>query len=255
MVSERNAAYPPLDVLKPVADGIWIVDSGPLHFMGLALPVRMTVVRLRSGDLWLHSPTRFRPELKAAIEALGPIRHLVAPNAAHWTFLRDWQAQCPEALTWAAPGLRKRPQVRKSGLRVDRDVPQETPAEWASDFELAVVPGAMGFREVTVFHHLSKTLILTDLVVNLEPERLPFATRMFARITGTLAPDGRAPAYLRLIVRGRRKDAAQAMERLLALAPERVIFAHGRWFEHDGATALRRSMRWLLGDAARSASG
>ncbi|MFC7553301.1 hypothetical protein ACFQU7_15190 [Pseudoroseomonas wenyumeiae] len=37
------------------------------------------------------------------MENIGPIRHLVAPNIAHWLFLRDWQAACPEATTWGAP--------------------------------------------------------------------------------------------------------------------------------------------------------
>ena len=30
------------------------------------------------------------------------------------------------------------------------------------------------------------------------------------------------------------------------LHPERVIIAHGRWFETEGAAELRRSFRWLL---------
>jgi hypothetical protein len=33
---------------------------------------------------------------------------------------------------------------------------------------------------------------------------------------------------------------------VLAWEPDRVIFAHGRWFERDGAAELRRSFRWLV---------
>ena len=29
--------------------------------------------------------------------------------------------------------------------------------------------------------------------------------------------------------------------------PERVVFSHGRWFDRDGAAALERAFRWLLG--------
>ncbi|ADY67909.1 hypothetical protein AGROH133_14495 (plasmid) [Agrobacterium tumefaciens] len=76
--------YAPLDVLKPVADGIWIVDSGPLHAVGaIPLPVRMTVMQLEDGGIVLHSPTRYDPSLRETIESLGPIRHIVAPNSAH----------------------------------------------------------------------------------------------------------------------------------------------------------------------------
>jgi hypothetical protein len=29
---DHDGTYPPLDVLKPVAEGIWIVDSGPFTY-------------------------------------------------------------------------------------------------------------------------------------------------------------------------------------------------------------------------------
>lgn len=242
-----SSTYPPLDVPKPVADGLWIVDSGPLRVAGLPLPVRMTVVRLSDGGIWLHSPTRYEAGLHRAIEALGPIRHLVAPNVAHWTFLKDWQQHCPDALTWAAPKLAERGQVRKSGLRIDRVLGDEAPDAWGGDIRQVVVPGGLGFREVAFFHPGSSTLVLTDLVLNLEADRMPLLVRPFLRLAGMTAPDGMPPPYLRLAVRLRRKDAAAAAERLLALRPQRVLFAHGAWFERDGTQALRRSLRWLVG--------
>ncbi len=240
-----EATYPPLDVLKPVADGVWIVDSGPLRALGIPLPVRMTVVRLADGALWLHSPTRFDAGLHRAIAALGPIRHLVAPNIAHWTYLKDWQAQCPEALTWAAPNLRERRQVRRSGLRVDRILEDAAPPDWAADLRQVVVPGGFGFREVAFFHGASRTLILTDLVLNLEPAKMPALLRPFLRLARMTPPHGEPPPYLRLVIRLRRRDAARAAADLVGLAPERVVFAHGLWFAADGAARLRRSLRWL----------
>lgn len=245
--------YPPLDTPKPVAPGLWIVDSGPLRILGMPLPVRMSVLRLRTGDVWLHSPTRYDDRLRRDIEALGPIRHLVAPNVAHWTFLKAWQEHCPDATVWAAPGLAERGQVRRSGLRIDRTLGDAVPTEWSGDLEQVVVPGGLGFREVAFFHTATRTLLLTDLVLNLEPHRLPWLMRVGARLAGIAAPDGRAPIYLRLVVRLRRRDAARAASALVRLRPERVMFAHGAWFERDGTAALRHSLRWLLGDGAASA--
>src|SRR5919112_1203315 len=244
--SDDRVVYAPIDVLKPAAEDLFIVDSGPLRIMGLPLPVRMTVIRLANGDVLMHSPTRFDARLKAEIEAIGPIRHLVAPNIAHWSFLQDWQRECPQATTWAAPGLRQRSQVKASGVRLDRDLPDASPPEWAGDIDQAIIPGAAGFREVAFFHRPSRTLVLTDLIVNLEPGKLPLAARAFAWATGTLAPDGKAPAYLRLVVKRRRAAARTAVGELVALAPGRGIFSHGLWFDRDGAAQLRRSLSWLL---------
>jgi hypothetical protein len=240
------AVYPLLDVPKPVTDGVWIVDSGPLKAFGMPLPIRMTVIRLESGDLWLHSPTAYDERLRAELERHGRIRHLVAPNIAHWTFVQEWQQRCPDAITWAAPGLRERSQVKKSGMRLDRDLGDAPPPEWAGEMEHVVVPGGAGFREVAFFHKPSRTLVLTDLVVNLEADKMPAPMRIFARLTGVLAPDGKAPLYLRLVIRAKRAEAAAAASRMLAWAPERVVFTHGRWFERDGTAALRRSLAWLV---------
>lgn len=247
--TDSRATYPPLDVLKPVAPDLWIVDSGPLHAFGLTLPVRMTVARLDTGETWLHSPTRFSFELRAAIERIGPIRHVVAPNAAHWLYVKQWQDHCPDALTWAAPGLRERGQVRRSGVRLDTDLGDRAPEAWEGEIDQKVVPGGLGFREVACFHRPSRTLLLTDLVLNLEAEKLPPLTRFAMRLAGTLAPDGRAPAQLRAVVKLNRREAARAARHLVAWAPERVMVTHGLPIERDATARLRHSLRWLLGPA------
>lgn len=41
-------------------------------------------------------------------------------------------------------------------------------------------------------------------------------------------------------------EAAACLERMLAWKPERVVLAHGRWYDHDGSAELRRAFRWLL---------
>lgn len=113
---EVSATYPPLNLLKRIISNIWIVDSGPLLFMGVPLRVRMTVVRSRSGDLWLHSPTIYHAALMAQLEQLGRVRHLVAANVLHWRFIKAWQHSCPASVSGAVPALRKRHQVQRKRL-------------------------------------------------------------------------------------------------------------------------------------------
>jgi hypothetical protein len=242
-----RSVYPPLDKLKPVAEGIWTVDSGPLHLAGVAFPVRMTVVRLSSGDMWLHSPTPFNAVLREEIEGIGPIRHLVAPNFAHWMFVRDWQREFPRTTAWAAPGLRQRGQVRRSGVRLDHDLGVVPPGDWADDINQILVPGGFGINEVAFLHRTSRTLILTDLVENFESEKLSPLVRPLVRAIGAMGPEGMAPLHYRLALDGNRAAVAAAARRMLDWAPERVIFAHGAWFEAEGTARLRRSLRWLLG--------
>ncbi len=235
--------YDPVDTLKPLADGLWIVDSGPLH--GLA-PLRMTVIRLPDGGLLLHSPTRSTPALKAEIDRAGPVRAILAPNLAHWMYAPEWQRAYPAAQTWAAPGLSGRDQVKKAGMRIDHELSGQVPPEWSDMLEFIPVPGALGFTEVAVFHRPSRTLILADLVQNFEPQRLPGVLRPVARLLGNTFPGGRAPAHLRAVVRAGGSPAQQAAARLVALHADRVVFAHGRMVEQGAANALARSLSWLL---------
>jgi Domain of unknown function (DUF4336) len=241
----EEGTYAPLDVLKPVTEGLWIVDSGPLRVFGLTLPIRMTVLRLSNGDLWLHSPTRFTEELRAQLEQQGRIRHLIAPDIAHWSFLQEWQKDCPDALTWAAPGLQQRRQVRKAGVRIDHILSDSSPPQWAGELEQVTVRG-LGFSEVDFFHRPSRTLVMTDLVQNLETEGLPTLTRIMAYLGGVAAPRGRAPVYLRFLVKANKRDAIRAAAQLIDWQPDRVIFSHGRWFEQNGTNELRRSLDWLI---------
>ncbi|RDE07135.1 DUF4336 domain-containing protein [Sphingomonas aracearum] len=239
-----RATYPPLDVPKPFAEGIWIVDSGPMNAMGLELPIRMTIFRLASGDLLLHSPTPWSPGLAKSVAALGPVRHLVAPNIAHWTFLADWQRAFPEATSWAAPGLRDRAQVRASDVRIDAELGDTPPAEWADTLDQGVVAAGAGFNEAWFFHRQTRTLVLVDLIENLDPARLPPLARLLMQAAA--ATRGTTARYLRLPVRLGGDQARAAIAKIVALEPERVLFAHGGLFEGDGATKLRHAFRWLL---------
>jgi hypothetical protein len=205
----------------------------------------MSVVRLANGDLLLHSPAQYTDDLKSAIEALGRIRHLIAPSIGHWMFLRDWQRACPTAETWAVPGLKERAGVRKAGIRIDGELGDNPPEVWASAIDQVLIRGPV-FREVDFFHRGSRTLLLTDLILNIEPEDLRPLARVMASALGICAPNGRAPAYIRALLKLNRAEASQAAARLVAFSPERVIFAHGRWFERDGTAQLRRSLAWLL---------
>jgi len=238
-----RATYPPLDVPKAVAEGVWIVDSGPMNALGLELPVRMTIFRLSNGDLLLHSPTPFSAEVAKAVEALGRVRHLVAPNIAHWTFLTDWQRAYPDATTWAVPGLRDRAQVRAAALRIDAELSDTTPSQWADTLKQGMVAAGAGFNEAWFFHRRTRTLVLVDLIENLEPDKLPPIARLVMQASA--ATRGTTARYLRLPVRLGGPEAKMAIQAIVALEPDRVIFAHGRIFESDGAAKLKGAFEWL----------
>src|SRR6516162_9841897 len=88
--------YEPINVYKPVAATIGIVD-GPFEYltvgggtMRLPLTTRMTVVHLSNGYLFLHSPIKFDGRLANELLGLGAVRHLVSPNQFHYAHIGEW---------------------------------------------------------------------------------------------------------------------------------------------------------------------
>lgn len=243
-----SAASPDHVRLTQVTDDIWVYDDAPISAAGMPIPIRMTIIRLGDGGLLLHSPTRYSQAVAAQLEKLGRIRFLLAPNIAHWMFLRGWQKGLPETQTFAPPGLADRAQVRQSRLRIDRELEGPAPVEWARELEIVHIAASM-FREIELFDRRSRTLILTDLVQNLDPDSLPPLARFAANFAGNTLPNGKAPIHLRLLLRLGGRSVRTAGQRLLSLAPERVIFAHGDWFASEGTRRLAESLRWLLPSA------
>lgn len=239
------AHVPSTGVLTQVADDIWTVDAKPIRANGLLLPLRMAVIRLRNGDLLLWSPIKFSVGLRQAVERLGPIRHLVSPNIAHWMFLRPWQLACRDAKTWSSPGLGRRRQVQRAGLRIDAELTDIAPAEWRDELDQMLFEGP-GFSEVAFFHRESRTALLADLILNVEAERLPIVSRFVLRTLNVTAPSGGTPIYLRACLACEPHRNRRAAARLAGSEPERVLFAHGDPFDQDAPARLRNALSWTL---------
>ena len=207
----------------------------------------MTVVRLANGDVWLHSPTAFDEGLADELRALGPVTHLIAPNWIHYAYIADWQAVFPEAVAWAAPGVAKRAASRKVDMRIDHDLnPDAAEAPWQGEIEQMVVQGSQVHQEAVFFHKASKTLILTDLIENFESQNVPWWMRLFAGLANIMDPDGQMPRDMRMTFRGHYPTLRAAVERMLGWQPERIILAHGRWYETGAEAELRRAFRFVL---------
>lgn len=238
--------YAPLGVLKPLGRDIWMVD-GPvvrMRYLAGSLPftTRMTVARLPSGRLWLHSPIALSPGLLAEVRALGRVAALVAPNRLHWRHLADWQAACPDAETWGAPGLAAT--ARQRGFRIDHELGETPPPAWGGAVAQVLV-SSLFMTEAVFLHRPSSTLILTDLIENFERGRVHGGfLRFLMQLGGVVDPRGGTPRDLRLTFLGRRRGVREAVETMLAWRPERVVLAHGRPYLRNGTAELRRALAW-----------
>jgi hypothetical protein len=238
-----EGTYPPLFTLKAVARDVWIVDGPIIDLHRMPFPTRMTVIRLTSGALWLHSPIAFSADLLAELQEIGQVRHLIAPNWLHYAHLQDWADALPAAETWVAPGVCARAADQGVSLRADHLLTDAAPDVWAEEIDQMIVPGSRLHREAVFFHRASRTLILTDLIENFEAARLPWHLRIVTKVAGNQHPDGSMPRDLRLTFD--KEALAGAVRRMIDWNPARILIAHGRWYPGRAVAELRRAFRFL----------
>jgi len=252
MFANAISLYEPVNVYKPAAEGIGFVD-GPLvrmsypglSFLKIPFPTRMTVVKLSTGEVWLHSPIAYVASLARAISQIGPIRHIVSPNKLHYAHIREWKAAFTDATVWASPGVRDRARSRNIDVAFDADLSGESPAEWRHEMKQAVIQGDF-MDEVVFFHAPSRTLIVADAIENFELEKIKQPYRFLVWATGACHPHGQMPIDLRATFWPKRREVRTAVEEIISWRPERIILSHGRCIEAGADDALRFAFRWAL---------
>jgi len=228
-------------LLLPFGKDLWLADGPVVPFLGsFPYPTRMGVVRLPGGDLWLWSPIEWSEPLARELEALGPIRHLVAPNKIHHLFLGQWTERFPEARLYAAPGLAK----RRPDLRFHAELGEVPDPAWDGVLDQTVFRGSLFMEEVVFFHRPSRTALVCDLIQRFEPGSLSGWRGALMRLDGLVGPDGSTPREWRASFL-RRGPARQALRTALDWDPQRLVIAHGTLPEENGREALAHGLRWL----------
>ncbi len=228
--------------LSPFGRDIWVGEGPVVSFYGFPYPTRMVVMRLADGGLFVWSPIALSADLKAAVDALGPVRFLVSPNLLHHLFLGAWQEAYPGAKLYASPGLRR----RRKDLAFDADLGDTPDPAWGADIDQVAVRGSPWITEVVFFHRASGTAIFTDLIENFRPDWFAGWKGFVARLDGIVQPHTGAPRELRWSFLFRRAQARACLARILAWPIEGVIMAHGEMVRADGAAFVRKAFGWLI---------
>jgi hypothetical protein len=229
--------------LQPIAGDLWIYEGEVVSFYGFPFPTRMSVIRLHGDRLWIHSPEKLNSGLKKELSALGRVAYLISPNKLHHLFLDTWLKDFPAAKSCAAPGLiEKRPD-----LRFDVELCERVEEAWADEIDQTLFRGSPLMVEAVFFHKASRTLILTDLIENLDADSLNYWQRVVARWAGILAPNGKMPLDWRLSFRfGGREQARTELAKILSWQPENIILSHGGCIFGNGAAFIAKSFSWLM---------
>jgi hypothetical protein len=228
-------------MLQHFGDEIWTADGPIAEVGGFKYPTRMALIRLSDGSLFIWSPTALSDDLRAAVDALGPVRHIVAPNALHHLFIGEWHRAYPDAKIYAAPGLR----AKRRDIAFDGDLHDAPASGWSGDIDQVMVRGNWITTEIVFFHRQSRTVIFTDLIQHFDAGWFTGWRALVARLDLLTAPDPAVPRKFRIAFLDR-SMARAALHRILAWPAEKILMAHGAPIEGDGRAFIARSFKWLL---------
>jgi len=216
--------------LTPFAEGIW-VDTAPVRFLGMQLTTTMTVLRLGDGNLLLYSPVALTQARQSAIEALGPVAHLYAPNLFHHRWIGEWAAAFPSARLHAPVGLAK----KRGDLRIDRIHNAAPEPAFAGVLEERHIDG-FRLEESVVVYRPAGTLVVADLVHNVGRPQHRW-TNFYSRTMGFYDRVALS-RMIRWTAFTDRAAARRSLDELLALPFDRLIVGHGTPLTAGGREAL-----------------
>lgn len=162
-----------------VKNTMWVFEQPQsLGFSNVTTNIRMVVIKLKNGGLWVHAPIAPTKECIRLLKELdAPVEYIILPTFAyeHKIFVGPFSRRFPKARVYVAPKQWSWPinlpaQLfgifpTKDGVLKHND--QETP--WADEIEQKVLVSSVGigpYIEVAFFHKKTKTLLVTDAVVS-----------------------------------------------------------------------------------------
>jgi hypothetical protein len=225
-------------MLRQVDQDLWMMQH-PLRFLGAEVGTRMTVLRLKDGSLLIHSPVSLDLTTQAELDRLGPVRFVVAPNRYHHLFVAEYARIYPQAKIFGAPGL----DSKRKDLRFDVILSQAAPTEWASEIDQTIFRAFPPLNEVVFFHRSSRTVLFTDLLINIRTSESPY-TRFLMWLDGGLGQVA-VPRSFRLLLKMRRARARETIDKILSWEFDRLSLAHGEVVERGAKEIVRAAWSFL----------
>lgn len=228
-------------MLKSFGPAIWIADGTEAVMAGFRYPTRMAVMQLADGSLFVWSPIDLTDALKTSVDVLGPVRHIVEPNALHHLHLAAWKHAYPDAVLHAPPGLRQ----KRTDIAFHADLGDNAHPDWAGQIDQVLIHGNRITTETVFFHRPSGTVLFCDLLQQIPPHLLTGWRSLVAKLDLMVGPEPQVPRKFRIAFSDKRA-ARTALAKVLAWPAQKVLIAHGTPVENGAQVYLRRAFRWLM---------
>lgn len=175
-------------IRQTVVDGqVWTFDQ-KFGILNVQVPLRMTIIALSGGGIFVYNPVAATQECLGLVQELvnkyGPVKHIALGSVAieHKVYAGVFAQKFPSAHVWVQPGQYSFPSNLPDtflGFPAGRTKPipvsyAEAPEELTKDFDYLtlgpIISKDGAFGETVFFHKATKTLLVTDTVLEVSDE-------------------------------------------------------------------------------------
>lgn len=220
-----------LRLVHQVAENLWTLRF-PQSLLGAEVGRTVSVIRLQSGELVIHSTAPFSAADVSDIEAAGQPAWLIEATLFHDTFVkagREAFSGIPYLVPDGFPAI--------NGGTVSLRTP---PSDWSGELEVLPLDGMPKVREYVFFHRPTRTLIVADLVFNFGLSATPW-TRFFFRWGAGIRQFPGMSRLFRFSIRDRKAFAA-SVRQLMKWDFDRLIVGHGDVIESGAKDELAAAL-------------
>jgi hypothetical protein len=227
----------PYGTFSELAPNLFVLDG---EWYNTPFKRRMTVIRLTSGDLVIHSAIRLKSEDYDHLDRLGKVRYIIIPNAFHGSDARFYSERYPQARVLASRAVKPN---KKTG-RVDGILPKDWPQEMTPELECLEMEGTRLLGEILLFHKSTRTLVVTDIVFNMQQEphgliKMIFKWNLIYKRFGPSRIFG-------LVFANNRSRIKSSLEKVFEMDFDRVIMNHGEILHAGGKPAMQKGFETYL---------
>lgn len=222
---------------RQLSENLWEISGDWSNKLGR----RMTVVRLKNGDVFIHNAIRLKPEDLSWLKSLGAVKYVVAPNTFHCSDAGWMTEKLSEAQLYVPQ--KKIEHFRKMGFS-PLDVAVDFPTQFLNELSAVPMQGTK-MDEVAFIHHSSRTLIFCDLAFNMGDvfsgiEKLIMDWNKVGRRFGP-------SRFTKIFFTKNSNQLVDSYKKILTFDFDRVIVNHGDILEKNGKTLLKSGVEDIFG--------
>jgi hypothetical protein len=209
---------------------------------------RMTIIRV-GQELLIHNAINMSVGDYAALDDLGKVAWIVVPNKFHSSEAHNYQLRYPQAKLLVsraavAEVLKKNPHASIYAEMTPAWLQDEFPKLMQGKIEGIVFEGLRMLGEVVLFHKESQTLVVTDLVFNMQEDRSGFQKKMFEfnKIYKRFGPS----KIFKWVFLNDKPKALASYQKMMQWNFNSVIMSHGTPVSHGGKMIMKAGFNYIF---------